>query len=59
MRFRADGDRMLPFVRAFCGQPSSYLWEDGVGEVHSIPPGERGEGILRATLQLLVGGRRG
>ena len=38
-----DEDRMLPFVRAFYGQPSSNLWEDDVGEVHSIPQGEGGE----------------
>ena len=43
LRFMVDGDRVLPFVRAFHGQPSSYLWEDDVGEVHSIPQGEGGE----------------
>ena len=26
LRFTVDGDRMLPFVRAFYGQPSSSLW---------------------------------
>ena len=43
LRFMVDGDRMLPFVRAFYGQPSSYSWEDEVGEVHSIPQSEGGE----------------
>ena len=41
LRFMVDGDRMLPFMRAFYGQPSSYLREDDVGEVHSIPQGGR------------------
>ena len=35
LRFMVDGDRMLPFVRAFYGQPSSCLREDDVGEVQS------------------------
>ena len=43
LRFMVDGDRLLPFVRAFYGQTSSYLWEDDVGEVHSIPQGEGSE----------------
>ena len=38
-----DGEKILPFVRAFYGQPSTYLWEDDAGEVHIIPQGERGE----------------
>ena len=38
-----EGEQILPFIRAFCGQPSTYLWEDDVGEVHIIPQGERGE----------------
>ena len=41
-----DGDRMLPFVRAFHGQLP--LWEDDVGEVHSIPRrrGEQGDHLM-------------
>ena len=30
------GDRLLPFVRHFCGSPSTYLW-DGGGKTHMIP----------------------
>ena len=29
----------LPFVSMFCGHPSSYLWEDEVGKVHTISQG--------------------
>ena len=43
LRFMVDGVRLLPFVSAFYGQRSTYLWEDDVGEVHSIPQGEGGE----------------
>ena len=43
LSFMVDVDRLLPFVRAFYGQPSSYIWEDDAGEVHSIPQGEGGE----------------
>ena len=39
-----ERDQILLFIRAFYGQPSIYLWEDDVGEVHIIP-------------QLLVGAR--
>ena len=43
LRCVVDGEQILPFVRAFCGQPSTYLWEDDGGEVHTIPQGEGGE----------------
>ena len=33
----------LPFVRAFYGKPSTYIWEDDVGDVHQIVQGEGGE----------------
>ena len=36
-------EEALPFVRLFCGQPSTYLWEDDDNIVHSIPQGEEGE----------------
>ena len=32
-----SGDRFLPFVRHFCGTPSTYLWEDDNGKTHMIP----------------------
>ena len=38
-----QGDRVLPFVRRFYGQPSSNIWEDEVGEVQDIPQGEGGD----------------
>ena len=31
------GDRVLPFVRRFYGQPSLHIWEDEVGDVQDIP----------------------
>ena len=34
---------VLPFVRMFYGAPSSYLWEDNAGTVHTIRQGEGGE----------------
>ena len=36
------GDLVLPFVRRFCEQPSSHIWEDEAGEVQDIPQGEGG-----------------
>ena len=37
------GDRVLPFVRLFYGDPSTFLWEDDLGGVHSVLQGEGGE----------------
>ena len=37
------GDQILPFVRCFYGSPSTYLWEDEMGETQEIPQGEGGE----------------
>ena len=37
------GPQLLPFVRTFYGQPSVFLWEDEVGDVHQIHQGEGGE----------------
>ena len=37
------GPKLLPFVRTFYGQPSVFLWEDEVGDVHQIHQGEGGE----------------
>ena len=37
------GVRELPFARLFNGDPSTYLWEDEVGDVHHIHQGEGGE----------------
>ena len=38
-----DGGKVLPFVRTFYGQPSNFIWEDEMGDVHDIPQGEGGE----------------
>ena len=43
LRHMVDGEKILPFVRAFYGKPSSYWWEDDVGDVHAIQQGEGGE----------------
>ena len=34
------GDQILPFVRCFCGSPSTYLWEDEMGVTQHFPQGE-------------------
>ena len=38
-----DGDKLIPFVRQFYSSPSTYLWEDEVGETRRIQQGEGGE----------------
>ena len=38
-----EGERLLPFVQMFCSQPSSHLFDDEVGEIHTIHQGEGGE----------------
>ena len=43
VRCLVDGEQILLFVRAFYGQPSTYLWDNDVGEVHTVPQGEGGE----------------
>ena len=37
------GSQILPFVRMFYGDHSTYLWKDEVGTVHHIQQGEGGE----------------
>ena len=37
------GDRVLPFVRLFYGNPSTFLWGNDFGGVHSVLQGEGGE----------------
>ena len=40
-----NGDRMWPFIREFCGRPSSFLWEDEQpGSAHEF------EGNLRPVV---------
>ena len=44
LRHVVDGEQIFAFrPRVFYGQPSTYLWEDDSGEVHTIPQGEGGE----------------
>ena len=38
-----EGDRLLPFVRLFYSDPSTFLWDDEVGDTHEIRQGEGGE----------------
>ena len=38
-----EGERLLPFVRMFYSQPWSYLFDDEVGETHTIRQREGGE----------------
>ena len=38
-----NGDQILPFVRCFCGSPSTCLWEDEMGVTQNIQEGEGGE----------------
>ena len=42
LRRMVDGEQILLFVTAFDGQPSTSLWENDIGEVHTIPQGEGG-----------------
>ena len=35
-----DGDQILPFARCFHGSPSTYLWEDEMGNTQEIPQGD-------------------
>ena len=35
-----EGDRLLPFVRLFYSDPSTFLWDDAVGDTHEIRQGE-------------------
>ena len=52
LRSVAGGDSALSFVLQFCGNPSSYLWEDDLGETCEILRGKsqsmgiRGQSIL-------------
>ena len=37
------GAQVLPFVRLFYSDPSTFVWEDEFGEPQMIPQGEGGE----------------
>ena len=38
-----DGKKLVPFVRLFYDSPSTYIWEDEVGDVRHVLQGEGGE----------------
>ena len=41
-----DGRKVLPFVRTFYGQPSNFIWEDEMGDLHDI---HQGRGASKRT----------
>ena len=43
LRNTPDAASVLPFVRLFYGQPSTFLWRDDAGVVHRIVQAEGGE----------------
>ena len=43
LRHTPDAANVLPFVRLFYGQPSTFLWRDDAGVVHRIVQAEGGE----------------
>ena len=43
LRNTPDAACVLPFVRLFYGQPSTFLWRDDAGVVHRIVQAEGGE----------------
>ena len=38
-----EGDKLLPCVRLFFSDPSTFLWDDEAGDTHEIRQGEGGE----------------
>ena len=54
-----DGDKLIPFVQQFYSSPSTFLWEDEVGETRRIQQGEGGEqGDPQIPLLFSVGQHR-
>ena len=68
-----EGEQLLPIAKLFYGDPSTYLWEDEVGDVHHLHQGEGGEqgdalmpmlfclgqhGALRAIAERLLPGEK-
>ena len=43
MRDSKFGEELTPFISAFCGSLSAYLWDDELGAVHEVHQGEWGE----------------
>ena len=38
-----DGKKITPFVRQFYDSPSTFLWEDDIGDIRRARKGEGGE----------------
>ena len=38
-----NADQLIPFISQFYEEPSTFVWEDKLGEVHTIRQGEGGE----------------
>ena len=38
-----DGDKLIPFIRQFFDSPSTFFWEDELGEALKVVQGEGGE----------------
>ena len=62
-----EGEQLLPFAKLFFGDPSTYLWEDVVGDVHHIHQGDAlmpmlfcfgQHGALRAIAERLLPGEK-
>ena len=58
LRHVVEGDRILPFVQAFYGKPSTYIWEDDVGDVHQIVQGVGQHPALAAVAKELREGEK-
>ena len=46
LRRMEDGDQVLSFVRCFCGCPSTFLWEDELGQRTSHKGREQGDPLM-------------
>ena len=54
-----DGEKIIPFSRQFYDSPSTFLWEDEMGEVRKVMQGEGGEwGDLLMPLLFSLGQHR-
>ena len=54
-KLREVAPELLPFVRLFCGSPSSYCWWDSAGRCRDVPQGEgceQGDALAPALFAL-------
>ena len=47
-----DGDQILPFARCFYGSPSTYLWEDEMGNPGNVREGNRATPLMPMLFSL-------